>query len=190
MLQEAIGDAFSNVYTQLIVSMFMQLQMETGVRIDEACHIKIADINISERFISLTTTKGGKPRSVAFGVDFAPVLQTYMRMLPANQTYLFEKRSLGHPSGRYTTAAIQKNLRKLREKATQKFNVDLTYITSHMLRHTHLQNLIAGGADISIAQGQAGHESPRTTTNEYILRNPLLRRKMLDKAQAALKEQE
>ncbi len=33
MLQEAIGETFPNAYTQLIVSMFMQLMMETGVRI-------------------------------------------------------------------------------------------------------------------------------------------------------------
>jgi integrase len=185
MLFDCIPEIFKG-NTEIIMSMLLQLLLDASVRIDEACNISIKNIDLAERLIYLNKTKGQKPRTVAISEAFAGLLAVYVKMLPQSQRFLFEKRKGSHPTGKYTTAAFQKNLRKLREFAGEKYNEDLSYVKCHAFRHTSLQQLAAGGANIEFIQGQAGHSNPATTANSYILNNSALLRSKLDEARQKL----
>lgn len=179
-IQKYIPIALKRKHSQLITSMAMELEYHSGVRISETVNMRIEDINLEERFIRVLG-KGKKERLVVISQDFAVKLRTYILALPNAQKHLFEKTSGGRPAGKYTTRNIAENLKKVRDMASEGEGKDFGYITAHALRHTHLQNLLAGDADITVAQKQAGHSNPATTSNQYA-NNPILQRKLFDKA--------
>jgi len=181
-----VDDAFSRKRTQSLMGMWLTLQEATGVRINECSLIELENIDLKQRTIRLVATKGEKVRSVIFSVECGNQLAQFMRALPATQKYLFEKQKRGLPDGPYSTRAIQKNFKRLRDYVTHHHGVDLSFLTSHVLRHTHLTDMAGADLNSNFLQDQSGHESFETTQKVYIHNNIQLRREAHDTANNVL----
>ena len=130
----------------------------TGLRVSEACNIKLSDILLSEKKIKVMG-KGRKER-IAFYKACDPYLfDTYFnevrpRLLDGKTSDYF----LVSKTGRLTTRSVE----KIVENYTKKKNIK-SKVTPHTLRHTFATDLLNNGADIRSVGEMLGHESLSTT---------------------------
>lgn len=130
----------------------------TGLRVSEACNIKLNDILLSEKKIKVMG-KGSKER-IAFYKACDPYLfDTYFnevrpRLLDGKTSDYF----LVSKTGRLTTRSVE----KIVENYTRKKNIK-SKVTPHTLRHTFATDLLNNGADIRSVGEMLGHESLSTT---------------------------
>ena len=128
-----------------------------GLRISEACRLKVDDIDSRRMVIHVRNGKGGKDRQVALGAALLEQLRAYWRWRRPTGTYLFPGRRRSRPY--LTTAAFQKAL-KLSVAAS---GIDKP-VTPHTLRHSYATHMIEAGADLRTVQLLLGHASLRSTT--------------------------
>lgn len=192
--KQRIPQVFPRDYTRLIVSMYLDCHYDFMARINEVLNVKISDINLEDRFVTLKVTKRNsrtgkmKARIVTFGEELRDKLRIYIQSLPKSQVYLFEKRIAGGiPNGKYTTRAFQKNLQKLRMDCETYYKKDFSFLTSHAIRHTALTEAAAAGTPPSVLKGQSGHSRYETLDRNYYEENILLQRDALDTARRKLK---
>lgn len=174
-LKSFIPDVFAQVHTRQVMTMIIDLMNFTGVRIGAALKIKIADVNIPGRVIKIEKHKG-KAQVLTLPDLFANQLQVYLNSL-GKQVFLFEKQE----GGFYTTRAIQANLKRLREYASEKSGKDFNFLTAHSIRHTFATET-APLMDVRLLAKQLNHSDSKTTEGVYIHQNPLLLQKALNAA--------
>ena len=130
----------------------------TGLRVSEACNIKLSDILLSEKKIKVMG-KGSKERIVFYKACDADLFDTYLnevrpRLLNGVSSDYF----LVSKTGRLTTRSVE----KIVENYTRKKNIK-SKVTPHTLRHTFATDLLNNGADIRSVGEMLGHESLSTT---------------------------
>ncbi len=131
----------------------------TGIRISEACRIKLSDINMVEKTIRVMG-KGSKERIVYFKAMNEELMRLYlMKKRPeilngVSSEYLFISKS-GKPITSRTAEGIVKKYAKEKKTGTK--------VTPHTLRHTFATDLLNNGADIRSVGELLGHESLSTT---------------------------
>lgn len=178
MLLNFMPDVFRKRHTLFVMQFFFNLSRFVGMRISEALQLQLSDIDLQSRVLNLQRVKGGASHQMNIPAEFAAHLKLYMSALPAKQVYLFEKQG----GGAYSARAIQRNVARLREYATEKTGIDFSAFVPHSLRHSFATESVASGAPVTAVQQQLNHKSPVTTTQNYVDNNPLLRREALDKA--------
>ena len=147
----------ANGYTGLLVRMFVDLLLTTGMRVGEACSIELEDINIEDRSVRLFG-KGSRERKV-FLLDQATLdlLEDYLaaraELMPSSKRLLITDRA--RPA---TTHYLRSKLHEVTSQTGTEQK-----ITPHMLRHTAATQLIECGVDIRFVQRLLGHSSISTT---------------------------
>ncbi len=126
-----------------------------GLRISEACHLQLRDIDSKRNLIHIRAGKGNKDRYVALGQRLLECLRHYWRVHRPAGPYLFESGRAGRPIDpklvRVSLADAAAYLR-IRKR-----------VTPHGLRHAFATHLLESGADIRMIQAALGHASIRTT---------------------------
>jgi integrase/recombinase XerC len=136
----------------------LELLYATGIRVSELCGLDVADVDQTRRVVRVLG-KGGRERSVPYGVPAQQALDSYLvRARPAFVT----SRSghallLGKRGGRLDPRTAR---RILHTSATRAGTPDLP---PHGLRHTAATHLVEGGADLRAVQEFLGHASLATT---------------------------
>ena len=126
-----------------------------GLRIAEACSLRISDIDSKRMLIHIRDGKGSKDRYVMLSERLLPYLRYYWRTAHPPEPYLFPGGKPGEP---ITTRAVGRVLRKaLTGCAFSK------RITVHSLRHGFATHLLELGTDIRTIQRLLGHASIQTT---------------------------
>lgn len=126
-----------------------------GLRIAEACSLRISDIDSKRMLIHVRDGKGSKDRYVMLSERLLPYLRYYWRTARPPEPYLFPGGKPGEP---ITTSAVGRVLRKaLTGCAFAK------RITVHSLRHGFATHLLELGTDIRTIQRLLGHASIQTT---------------------------
>lgn len=130
----------------------------TGLRVSEACNIKLNDILLSEKKIKVMG-KGSKERIVFYKACDPYLFDTYFnevrpRLLDGKTSDYF----LVSKTGKLTTRSVE----KIVENYTRKKNIK-SKVTPHTLRHTFATDLLNNGADIRSVGEMLGHESLSTT---------------------------
>jgi site-specific recombinase XerD len=121
----------------------LKVLLDTGIRADELCHIKLEDLNLIDCSILIQKGKGGKPRFVFFGKSTKRQIRVYLRFRGIEGTYLFINRS----RERLVYFALRQVVRRLGEKA------NLTGIGLHDFRRAFcLECLKKGIPEITIAR--------------------------------------
>jgi integrase/recombinase XerD len=121
----------------------LKVLLDTGVRAEELCNIKMDDVNFTDNSIIIQQGKGRKPRYVFFGKSTKRQLKVYLKLRGIEKGYLFLNRS----RERLDYYGLRQVVRRLGEKA------NLTGIGLHDFRRAFcLECLKKGIPEITIAR--------------------------------------
>ena len=126
----------------------------TGLRVSEATHLKVTDIDSQRMTLRVEQGKGQKDRYVMLSPRLLENLRAYWKVVrPVG--WLFPGEVTGQPIGRNAAEqACQKACRRSGLKKT---------VTPHSLRHAFAVHLLEAGADIRTIQLLLGHRGLSTT---------------------------
>jgi site-specific recombinase XerD len=126
-----------------------------GLRISEACRLRIQDIDSKRGLIHVRLGKGGKDRYVMLAARLLGALRAYWTRVRPKGAWLFPGRARGkHLSPSAVRLALKVAVKKARLKKC---------ITAHSMRHAFATHLLEAGNDIRLIQVLLGHASIRTT---------------------------
>ena len=131
-----------------------------GLRVSEACNLKLSDLYLSEGFIKVEG-KGSKQRLVPISERAIAEIMDYMAdraeidIKPGHEDYLFVSAHFKKKMSRITLFHI---IKELAEQAGIK-----KAISPHTLRHSFATHLLEGGANLRVIQSMLGHEDIGTT---------------------------
>jgi site-specific recombinase XerD len=126
-----------------------------GLRLAEATHLRIPDIDGQRAQIRITNGKGRKERVVPASPRLLQELRGYWK-LQRPDNYLFPGRTADKP---LSGSPIQKACKLAAAKAAITKNV-----TPHTLRHTYATGMLEAGVDLLTISRLLGHSSFVTTT--------------------------
>ena len=125
-----------------------------GLRVSEATHLKVADIDSARMMLQVDQGKGGKDRYVMLSTKLLHELRCYWsRTRPRD--WLFPGERFGQPITRDAVAAACQKARRLA-------GIDKP-LTPHSLRHAFATHLLESGTDLRTIQLLLGHRSLATT---------------------------
>ncbi len=135
-----------------------ELIYSCGLRISEACTLKIANVHLDERLI-LVHGKGDKERLVPFGERALEKMLVYLNevrpeLVKGRNVAEFFVNYRGEP---ITRKGVWKRFKELEALS----GIDAKV---HTLRHSFATHLLAGGADLRSVQELLGHSDLSTTT--------------------------
>lgn len=126
-----------------------------GLRISEALHLKVTDIDSSRMMIRVRQAKGHKDRYVMLSPKLLALLREYWKT-ERPTSWLFPGRPKDHP---LDASTLQHACRlALHDSGITK------QVTPHTLRHSFATHLLEAGANIRTIQLLLGHNSLQTTT--------------------------
>lgn len=140
----------------------IELLYATGVRVSEACSLKLSQINLELRMIRVVG-KGGKERLVPFGVKAYTALKKYLQAREDLLNRLGERTDFVFLNSRGKPLSAR-GVRYLLKKASQALN---RRVHPHLLRHAFATHLLNAGCDLRSIQEMLGHSS-LSTTERYI----------------------
>lgn len=124
----------------------------TGARVSEIANLKIEDINMDSRFLTIKNTKGRRDRIVPFTMECRERIKEYLSNRNSESPNLFLN-NRGTPIG-------ARVIRKYFEKYSEELGIK---ITPHVMRHTLAAHLAMKGMPLYCIQDILGHEDLRTT---------------------------
>lgn len=138
----------------------------TGLRVSEAAHLKVSDIDSKRMVIHVQDGKGRKDRYVMLPQQLLDMLRTYWKRERPKE-WLFPNR-LGQ---RLTGRSLQRFCRKAAKNAGLS-----KHVTVHTLRHCFATHLLEQGVDIRIIQDLMGHRSIMSTTHYVRVATNIIRK--------------
>jgi site-specific recombinase XerD len=127
-----------------------------GLRVSEATHLKVGDIDSQRMVIRIEQGKGQKDRYVMLSARLLEELRAYWkRARPA--PWLFPGDIPGQPISRHAVAQAC-------DKARRLAGIDKP-VTPHSMRHAFATHLLEAGADVRRIQLLLGHRSLATTSH-------------------------
>ncbi len=139
-----------------------EILYSTGIRKGELANLKLRDIDLSSRQITIRKGKGGKDRIVPLTKKATEVIDHYLRNYrsdllagagkdPGHLILNDRGKKLGK---HWATWTINRYLKKCKIKKK---------VTTHTFRHTFATHLLKNGASIRVIQELLGHESLNST---------------------------
>jgi len=126
-----------------------------GLRVSEACHLCVGDIDSKRMVIIVRAGKGGRDRYARLSAVLLDALRSYYRRVRPPQPYLFQGKVAGKP---VPVEGVQTALRM----ALSRSGVSKR-ITPHTLRHAFATHSLEAGTDLRVIQTLLGHTNIRTT---------------------------
>lgn len=143
--------SITNVKHRLIMMMIYS----AGLRISEAVHLKVHDIDGDRQTIRVRQAKGKKDRYTVLSQAANELLKQYISK-ERPHSWLF-------PGGTEKNQPLTtRTIQHVFEKAKQKAGI-LKPATVHILRHSFATHLLEAGTDLRYIQELLGHESSKTT---------------------------
>ena len=126
-----------------------------GLRVSEACRLKVTDINSNNMQIFVRQAKGNKDRYTILSNRNLSVLREYWQQCGKPKEYLFPGKSGDAP---LTTSTVREALKTACEKAGI-----FKKLTVHTLRHCFATHLLESGVNIFVIKVLLGHASISST---------------------------
>lgn len=126
-----------------------------GLRVGEACHLCVGDIDSKRMVIVVRNGKGGRDRYAMLSPVLLEALRSYYRRVRPPQPYLFQGKIPGRP---VPVEGVQSALRM----ALARSGVSKR-ITPHTLRHAFATHSLESGTDLRVIQTLLGHANIHTT---------------------------
>jgi integrase/recombinase XerD len=130
-----------------------------GLRRCEVLGLRLADIDLADRKLTITEGKGGHHRIVPIAAGFFTALTNYLTTERPDTTItsvflVLKGQRRGQP---LSAAGVDEIISGARGRA------ELGRVTCHMLRHTCLTRLREAGMSLEAVQAQAGHRNIEST---------------------------
>lgn len=140
------------------VGLMMQTLLETGVRVSEFVALRVEDVSLAERVVTIVEGKGGKRREVPIRPELARLLALHIGRRRAGPLFPSREKGTGPQPHVYTRQRIGQMVREVANAAgiTKR-------LYPHLLRHTMATKLLALGLDITDVQRFLGHDDIATT---------------------------
>lgn len=136
----------------------VRVMLSCGLRVSEACRLKVGDVDIGERHGTLIVRhgKGGKWREVPIPAQARRALMAWLveRARKHGGEWLFPGADDSRP---LTTSAAWRVVKKYAWKAR------IPDLRPHALRHTCATNMLQGGAQLTEVAAMLGHARLDTT---------------------------
>lgn len=133
----------------------VMLAYGAGLRICEACRLRIEDIDAKRMLLHIRNAKRGRERHVMLSARLLKALRAYWKRARPLGPYLFPG---GGASGLVTRRAVHHAL----VKAARRVGITKT-VSPHTLRHSFATHLLERGTDLRTLQVLLGHASLRST---------------------------
>ncbi|WP_305047220.1 tyrosine-type recombinase/integrase [Geoalkalibacter sp.] len=137
-----------------VLRLALRLIYICGLRISEAVHLTLADIDGERRLVWVRAGKGGKDRSIPLSPKMLEALREH-RQRHRCRSWLFP----GQRRGPLSISALQKCF----SDAVRQSGIDKK-ASVHTLRHSFATHLLEYGVDLRVIQELLGHQSLQTTT--------------------------
>jgi integrase/recombinase XerD len=134
----------------------LQTLLETGARTSELVHLRIEDVSLAERVITIRQGKGGKRREVPIRRDLAQLLRLHIGARRAGPLFASRQEGSGPTPHVLTRQRLGQIVRTVAAGISKR-------VYPHLPRHTVATRLLALGMDITDLQRFLGHESIATT---------------------------
>ncbi|MER2561745.1 MAG: tyrosine-type recombinase/integrase [Myxococcaceae bacterium] len=138
----------------LVPAVVLTAAYGAGLRISEACRLRVEDIDGKRNVIHVRQGKGQKDRYVMLPARLLVLLRKYWVAVKPRNGWLFPGRGDGH----LTPSAVRLAL----NEAMAVCNLQKK-VTAHVLRHSFATHLLEAGNDIRLIQVLLGHASVSTT---------------------------
>lgn len=135
----------------------------SGLRISEAVHLKLEDIDSKNMQIRVRQSKGNSDRYTLLSQKNLLLLRDYWRKYQPS-IWLFEGQNSTKPIDAHS-------IRKVFQKARKKAGI-LKPATVHSLRHSFATHLLEDGVNIRVIQQLLGHSNIHTTCHYLHLVSP------------------
>lgn len=136
-----------------------ELLYSSGLRISEACMLKIDDVDLENMFL-VVRGKGGRERLVPFGQKSLDILSNYMEN--ARETILRNRFSDYLFISKKGDCLNRKSVWRLLKKYIERTGITKV-VTPHTFRHSFATHLIENNADLRSVQELLGHIDISTT---------------------------
>lgn len=161
----------------------ISLLYESGARVSELIHIKIADLRQQPPYTVILHGKGNKTRIVPLDKSIAKMLAKYIqRNGLCGDDFLFFNSRKEHLTREGVNYILQVYFKKAKGLRPDLFPET---ISPHMLRHSRAMHLLENGVNLIYIRDLLGHASV-TTTEIYAKANPEVKRKHIEAATKAL----
>lgn len=146
----ALFKSVSNIKHQVILMTIYS----AGLRVSEAVHLRVSDIDSRRMVIRINQGKGNKDRYVPLSQTLLPLLRQYWK-IDRPTDWFFQGQNPKKPLTRSTVERVFKKAKK---------NAGITKkVTVHSLRHSFASHLLENGVDIRTIQQLLGHRSLSST---------------------------
>jgi integrase len=135
----------------------------SGLRVAELLGLRVADVDVAKRLVTVHRGKGGKSRLVPCAPDLAVNLLAYLLARPGvvGDALFVSNDGYGGVRGSLTVDGIRQMLRR-RCKAA-----GLRYMHPHLFRHGFAMLFLNNGMQLSAVSAAMGHSSQQITTDIY-----------------------
>ncbi len=125
-----------------------------GMRVSEATHLRVADLDSKRMVIRIHQGKGKKDRMVPLSPTLLELLREYWRVARPRD-WLF-------PGKKQSQPITRRSVQRVCERARKAAGLD-DRVTAHTLRHSFATHLLEAGTNVRTIQLLLGHASLSTT---------------------------
>jgi integrase/recombinase XerD len=133
-----------------------------GLRLKEATHIQVADIDSHHMLLHVKYGKGGKDRFVPMPLKLLLMLRTFWKT-HRNKIWLFPAPGRSGTHMATATEPLPRSSVQIVFKAAVRECGIYKNVSVHTLRHSYATHLLEKGVNLRLIQEYLGHKSPKTT---------------------------
>ncbi len=158
-VEDLLGKIREDIPYEFRDKTIFELLYSCGLRISEACNLKIEDIDMKGQIITVQG-KGGHSRLIPFGKRAHDILNTYLSEIrpeiakKRDSEYVFISKKGPHINRKSAWRLLKKYLKRTNIKKS---------VTPHTFRHSFATHLIENNADLRSVQKLLGHIDISTT---------------------------
>ncbi len=142
---------------------FFQTVYGLGLRLQEALHLQVADIDSQRMQVHIHRGKGARDRMVPLAPHTLEVLRAYYRT-HRNPVWIFPAEGRNHLGASSATNPMsQTSVQGCIKAVLKQLSWDNREISTHTLRHCYATHLLEAGVSLKAIQKYLGHKSLNTT---------------------------
>ena len=163
-LKRLIASIASEDFQDIRDKFTIRLLWSTGVRVDEACHLELCDIDIPNGFLMVRDGKGSKDRVCPFDENFKMAYMEYIFNRPSTECQRLLL-TCGGKVDNFSAGLLPNGVRQMLRRRCDDAGIPL--INPHSIRHLYAIERLNNGMQLSAVSAAMGHSSVSFTASHY-----------------------